>query len=168
MKKVLAFVLAAVLIMSVGVNAFADNSPVVKDVNRIAADASTPVPGDDFGLEVCNVKDEVIDIVPSKKVVRLSVGQENLLSDAERSVFMDALTTARAVTDKLVQSFFWLNVKDYVEPEDFAYYRLRFSCAGENVQVSVNGKDMVVVHIEDTNYYAKLPELGAVTISCDK
>ena len=102
------------------------------------------------------------------KVVNLSVGQEDLLSDSDRAVFMDALAAARAVTDKLVQSIFWLNVKDYEEPADFAYYRLIFSCTGENVQVSVNGKDMEVVHIEDTNYYAKLTELGAVTISCDK
>lgn len=172
MKKVLAFVLVAALVLSIGVTAFADNSPVVKDYTRVTADgsASAPAPAstDESGLEVCNVKDEVIDIVPDSKVVRLSVGQENLLSDADRSVFMDALTAARAVTDKLVQSIFWLNVKEYEEPEDFAYYRLRFSCTGENVQVSVNGKDMEVVHINDTNYYAKLTELGAVTISCDK
>ena len=161
MKKVLAFVLTAALVLSIGVTAFADNSPVVRDYTRVTADGSTPAPAstDESGLEVCNVKDEVIDVVPDSKVVRLSVGQ---------AVFMDALAAARAVTDKLVQSIFWLNVKDYEEPADFAYYRLIFSCTGENVQVSVNGKDMEVVHIEDTNYYAKLTELGAVTISCDK
>ena len=174
MKKVLAFVLVAALVLSIGVTAFADNSPVVRDYTRVTADGSAPAPApapastDESGLEVCNVKDEVIDVVPDSKVVRLSVGQEDLLSDADRAVFMDALAAARAVTDKLVQSIFWLNVKDYEEPADFAYYRLIFSCTGENVQVSVNGKDMEVVHIEDTNYYAKLTELGAVTISCDK
>ena len=170
MKKAVAIVLAAALVLSIGVTAFADNSPVVRDYTRVTADGSTPAPAstDESGLEVCNVKDEVIDVVPDSKVVRLSVGQEDLLSDADRAVFMDALAAARAVTDKLVQSIFWLNVKDYEEPADFAYYRLIFSCTGENVQVSVNGKDMEVVHIEDTNYYAKLTELGAVTISCDK
>lgn len=176
MKKVFAFALVVALVLSIGVTAFADNSPVVRDYTRVTADGSSPAPAsapapastDESGLEVCNVKDEVIDVVPDSKVVRLSVGQEDLLSDADRAVFMDVLAAARAVTDKLVQSISWLNVKDYEEPADFAYYRLLFSCTGENVQVSVNGKDMEVVHIEDANYYAKLTELGAVTISCDK
>ena len=70
MKKVLAFVLVAALVLSIGVTAFADNSPVVRDYTRVTADGSTPAPAstDESGLEVCNVKDEVIDVVPDSKV----------------------------------------------------------------------------------------------------
>ncbi len=63
--------------------------------------------------------------------------------------------------------FFWLDVKGGYEIPAGDYIRYDFTCQGENVQLQVNGKDMEVVHVDGADYYAKLTELGAVSILCD-
>ena len=160
MKKILAFALALTLILSISVTAFADKSP--------SASAEVAVGPDDYALEVCNSSDKVIDLVPSNKITRLGVGQAGSLDEADRKTFLDNYEEVKKITDKLVLYFFWLDVKNYEKPADFAYYRYWFSCSGENVKVTVNGKEMSVVNVEGSRYYAKLTELGAIAIICDK
>ena len=170
MKRVLAFVLMLALVLSCGVVAFAADT-AYKSPNKTSTGGGTgtaALPAADFVLEVYNKEDKVIDTVPKEKVVNASIGQAGLLPKADKESFQSAYKDVKKITDKVVKYFFWLNTKNYEEPEDFAYYKYNFNCTGENVGVTVNGKEMEVVNVEGSKYFAKLTELGAVAITCDK
>ena len=74
---------------------------------------------------------------------------------------------AQAVEGKVVKYFYWVDVPEDYKTEDFAWAKYEFKCAGENVEVTVNGNPMEVVHVDGVDYYAKLTEFGAVAIMCD-
>ena len=170
MKKILAFALALTLILSLGVSAFAA-SPTPTTTSETTTSALPVTKGlasDGSGLAVCNASDDVIDTVPSSKVVRIGVGQAGILAAESKDALIKAFGEAKSVTDKLVMYLFWLNTNGYTEPDGFKYYKLPFICSGENVKVTVNGKDMEVVHEDGASYFAKLTELGVVCITCDK
>ncbi len=163
MKQVLCFALAFVLIFSIGMTAFADGS-VTKPASSDTTTASFPsIPT--YNLEAFNASDVSLGKYSAE---RASVSMAGFLDKADREAFLAAYDEAKSVTDRVVKYFFWLNVKNFEAPEGFAYFKFPFSCTGENVQVSVNGKSMEVVHVDGNSYYAKLTELGAVAISCDK
>ena len=169
MKRVFAFVLMLTLVCSVGAVAFAGYSSPNKTVGSTGSGMGTAaLPAADFVLEVCNKEDEVIDRVPKQKVVYATIGQAGLLPKADKEAFQSEYKDVRQIKDQVVKYFFWLNTKNYEEPADFAYYKYNFRCTGENVQVTVNGKDMAVVNVEGSKYFAKLTELGSVAILCDK
>ncbi len=167
MKKFLAFALIFALVLSCGVTAFAAVSSEVAPSHDDAATAPMPGGTGDWVLEVYNKEDVLIDVVPKEKVVRLQVGSANALSPEDKETFLKCYEDVKDVEDRIVKYFFWLNTKDYVEPEDFAYYKWPFSTSGENVSVTVNGKDMEVVSEGGIKYFAKLTELGAVAILTD-
>ena len=172
MKKILAFALALTLILSLGVSAFAEGESPSKDSSSGTTSSALPVTkglaNDGSGMAVCNASDDVIDTVPSSKVVRIGVGQAGILAAESKDALIKAFGEVKSVTDKLVMYLFWLNTNGYTAPEGFKYYKLPFTCAGENVKVTVNGKDMEVVHEDGASYFAKLTELGVVCITCDK
>jgi hypothetical protein len=162
MKKAFVFLLALVMVFSLSVTAFAEVTQYP------SVTSSGGLDGEVCGLEVYNAKDELIDFIPASKVLKLSVGQANALSKEEADAFLKAYEEAKSVTDKVVVYFYWLDVKDYKYPEDFCYIKYPFSCPGENVTFSVNGKPMEVVHVDGSKYFAKMTETGAIMICCDK
>lgn len=170
MKKAVVFLLALVMAFSLSVTAFAQGVEYPSVVSGGGLDY------DVTGLEVYNhkenqkenEKDKLIDIIPYTKVLKLSVGQAYELDKEDEEAFLKAYEEAKAITDKLVVYFYWLDVRDYKYPEDFSYIKYPFSCPGENVTFSVNGKPMEVVHVDGIRYYAKMTETGAIMICCDK
>ena len=176
MKKIAVFILMLALVLSCGVMAFAaDNgSPVPtpppsggNNAGAYAGGAPAGTPKANFGLEVYDKDDKQIDVVPKGQVVLAQVGQAGRLDKADKEAFLAAYKDAKAIKDKVVKYFFWLDTEDYTEPADFAYFKYDFTCKGENVQCQVNGKDMEVVNVDGNDYFAKLTELGAVAILCD-
>ena len=58
--------------------------------------------------------------------------------------------------------------KDWLQVSfDFGYGKFKFNCAGDNVECTVNGKPMEVVHVDGDDYFAKLTEFGPVMVVCD-
>ena len=51
--------------------------------------------------------------------------------------------------------------------DGFGYAKYTFGSRGQNVTVTVNGKDMEVVKLGHGQYYAKLTEFGIVSIISD-
>lgn len=164
MKKVLAFVLMLVLVVSCGAVAFAVNSQVAPPISE---DATAPLPKDKGGLEYYDKNDKLLGVVPEEQVLKLAVDQANQLNVADKEAFLKAYDEVKEIKDRVVKYFFWLNTIDFEEPAELVYYKWYFTCEGENVAVTVNGKDMEVVNIEGNDYFAKLTELGAVAILCD-
>ena len=171
MKKVIAFALVFVLLLGINMTAFAAGTTSPSSTDS-SSNYTTATPADGrvsrHGLDVCNNSDDTIDTVPSNRIIRLAVGQAGVLGHDDKNAFMSAFSAVREIKDRLVKYFYWLNTNGYEKPDDFAYFKLTFKCAGENVKVSVNGKDVEVVHVDGNEYFAKLPELGAIAISCDQ
>ncbi len=166
MKKIVAFALMLALVLSCGAVAFAANSPVShKASNNGGGTASLPTA--DFELKVYDGSDNMIEEISKDRIVYAPVGYAGLLPKADREAFLKAYDDVKAVKDRLVKYFFWLDVKGGYEIPAGDYLRYDFTCQGENVQLQVNGKDMEVVHVDGDDYYAKLTELGAVSILCD-
>ena len=118
-------------------------------------------------LDVYDGDDKLVEEIGKDKIVYATVGLANLLPKADKEAFLKAYEAVKAIKDKVVKFFFWLNVKDGYKIPAGDYLRYDFTCKGENVQCQVNGKDMEVVNVEGNDYYAKLTELGAVAILCD-
>ncbi len=170
MKKVLVFVLMFVMVLSCGVVALAVNKSEVAPPT--SKDATAPLPKSkslesDSGLEYYDKEDNLLGTVPKEQVVVAAVDQANQLPAADKEAFLKVYEDVKAIKDRVVKQFFWLNTKDFEEPDNLEYYKWEFTCEGENVAVTVNGKDMEVVNVEGANYFAKLTELGAVAILCD-
>ena len=171
MKKVFALVLAFALVMSLGVTAFAgssgggSSSPATVDIGwgefttaTAPAKATTHIYGKD---------DKEIAEIDESSVVILPVGEADKLPEADKEAFLAAYEEAKAVEGKVVKYFYWIDIPEKYKTEDFAWAKYEFKCAGENVEVTVNGNPMEVVHVDGVDYYAKLTEFGAVAIMCD-
>ena len=173
MKKVFALVLAFALVMSMGVLAFAE-----KDVTspQGGGSASTvdlgwgpftvPAPAKK-GMELYNSEDKLIAVVEEEEIIQLPVGQAAELGAEDEEAFLAAYEDAKAVEGKVVKYFYWIDIPEKYKTEDFAWAKYEFKCAGENVEVTVNGNPMEVVHVDGVDYYAKLTEFGAIAIMCD-
>ena len=152
MKKVFALVLAFALVMSLGVTAFAGSSgggassASTVDLGWGNFTVAKPAPAKN-GMELYGADDKVIATVPEDLIAIVPVAQ--------------------AVEGKVVKYFYWIDIPEDYKTEDFAWAKYEFKCAGENVEVTVNGNPMEVVHVDGVDYYAKLTEFGAVAIMCD-
>ena len=89
------------------------------------------------------------------------------LYDEDKDAFLAAYEDAKNVEGKVVKYFYWLGMPKELEGVDFEWFRYDFKCAGENVEVTVNGHPMEVVHVDGVDYYAKITEFGAIAILCD-
>ena len=173
MKKVFALVLAFALVMSMGVLAFAE-----KDVTSPQGGGSASTVDLDWGpftvpapakkgMELYNSEDKLIAVVEEEEIIQLPVGQAAELGAEDEEAFLAAYEDAKAVEGKVVKYFYWIDIPEKYKTEDFAWAKYEFKCAGENVEVTVNGNPMEVVHVDGVDYYAKLTEFGAVAIMCD-
>lgn len=118
-------------------------------------------------FEICDVNDNTIKLVPYEMVIEIQVTQGDRLPPADESIFMAAYEEAKAIQDRVVKYFFWLDVPEEYIPENFGYGKFEFNCDGENVEVFVNGNPMEVVHVGGEDYFAKLTEFGPVMVVCD-
>ncbi len=172
MKKVFALVLAFALVLSMGVVAFAAPSPTTptgggnKDLGW--GEFTTRVAPDKKGMEIYGADGKVIAVVEGDDLVQLPIGEASKLDAEDEEAFKAAYEEAEAVEGKVVKYFYWVDVPEKYKTDGFAWARYDFKCAGENVEVTVNGKPMEVVHVDGVDYYAKLTEFGAVAIMCDK
>ena len=168
MKKVFAFVLAFALVMSLGVVAFANSSPVAAtgdgEGDWFFTTPKAPAKG---GMELYNAEDKLYAIVPEEDITQVPVADADKLSDEDKEAFLTAYEAAKAIEGKVVKYFYWLDIPESYKTEEFAWAKYEFKCTGENVEVTVNGNPMEVVHVEGVDYYAKLTEFGAVAILCD-
>ena len=165
MKKIFALLLVVSLFLSFGLTAFAAGSPV-KQVE--GPDSSTIRSPGIASMGVFNSAGEKIGSIPNYLISKWSIYYANALGTEDKESFLTAYDGVKSVTDKLVKDFFWLGVsKSYEFPDGFAYCEYPFTCAGENVKLTVNGKEMELTKGEGNNYTAKMTEFGPVTISCD-
>ena len=159
MKKCVSFLLVVCVLLSLGVSAMAAGSPVPKPPRT---------GGRGSGLRIYNSEDKLIAVVPWSKVTQLSVGQADQLSAEEKDAFLAAYEEVKNMEGKIVRRFFWLDVpQSYKDLEDFAYARWDFGTRGQNVQLSMNGKDMEVIRLGHGQYWAKVTEFGALAIISD-
>ena len=168
MKKVFALVLAFALVMSLGVVAFAD---VMSDTPSSVVDlgwgeftVSAPAKK---GMDLYDADDKLITSVPDDEVIQVPVGQAAELNAEDEEAFLAAYEAAKAVEGKVVKYFYGVDIPESYKTDDFAWAKYEFKCAGENVEVTVNGNPMEVVHVSGVDYYAKLTEFGALAIMCD-
>ena len=172
MKKVFALVLAFALVMSLGVTAFAGSSgggassASTVDLGWGNFTVAKPAPAKN-GMELYGADDKVIATVPEDLIAIVPVAQAAELNAEDEEAFLAAYEDAQAVEGKVVKYFYWIDVPEDYKTEDFAWAKYEFKCAGENVEVTVNGNPMEVVHVDGVDYYAKLTEFGAVAIMCD-
>lgn len=118
-------------------------------------------------FEICDANDNVIKLVPYEMVIEIQVTQGDRLPPNDEKIFMDAYEEAKAIEDRVVKYFFWLDVPETYIPDNFGYGKFEFNCAGDNVECTVNGKPMEVVHVDGDDYFAKLTEFGPVMVVCD-
>ncbi len=172
MKKFFALVLALAVVLSLGVTAFAgssgggSSSGSTVDLGWGEFTTAT-APAKDAVYDVYDENDKVIAEVPASSVAQIAIGQADKLDDADKEAFLAEYEKAQAVEGKVVKYFYWIGMPEELEGVDFAWMRYDFKCAGENVEVTVNGNPMEVVHVDGVDYYAKLTEFGAVAIMCD-
>ena len=176
MKKVFAFVLAFALVMSLGVVAFANSSPVSPSSSgsdTAAADIGfttpiAPTPAEkEGGMALYNADEKVYATVPAEDVTEVAVGDADKLSAEDKEAFLAAYEDVKAIEGKVVKYFYWVDIPESYKTDEFAWAKYEFKCTGENVEVTVNGNPMEVVHVDGVDYYAKLTEFGAVAILCD-
>jgi hypothetical protein len=160
MKRIVSLLLAAVLLLGLGVTVFAAGSPTGGN-----GQPKGPVKK---GMGIYNAEDERIALVPPGQVKKTAVGNAKRLSDADREAFLAAYEEVKKIEDKKVKYFFWLDIPEkYKNMEDFSYAKYEFTCTGKNVQLTVNGKEMEVEKTGKNTYFAKLTEFGAIAILCD-
>ena len=158
MKKFVSFLLVVVFMLSLSVTALAAGSPV----------APQPKTAEDSGIGIYNSDDRMIAFVPASKVVKVNVGQADKLSAEDKEAFLAAYEEAKKTEGKIVRRFFWIDVpEEYKTMEGFAYAKLNYGSYGQNVSVTVNGKDMENVRLGHGRYYAKITEFGIVSIVSD-
>lgn len=165
MKKLISFLLALTLILSLGLTVFAAGSPSKGETSDTST-APQPVTAKK-GMEIFNSDDKKIATVPINAVRKTSVGNANKLSVEDKEAFLAAYEEVKKIEGKVVKYFYWLDIPKQYKTDGFAYAKYIFTCTGKNVQVQVNGKEMEVAKTGKYTYEAKLTEFGAVAILCD-
>ena len=158
MKKILAFALVLVLMMSLSVTAFAAGSPKKEEGGGAGSMF--------FNYHLYDKDGKETGVLHSSKVRKISVGNAYRLGDEDQEKFLKEYEEIKNDPDSLVRYFFWLDVDKDALPSDFAYFGYYFTCPGKDVKLSVNGKDMEVERVSGNLYLAKLTEFGRVAISC--
>ena len=121
-----------------------------------------------FVFDIVDDSDDTVAVVPAEELIIVPVKEADQLSDEDKEAFLAAYEEAKAVKDKLVKYFFWLDVPEtYKNVEDFSAFKFTFTCTGDNVVVLVNGKPMKVVKLDGNKYCAYLTEFGALSILTD-
>ena len=140
--------------------------------------SSTPATGEGIGdwnyttrgLPVARVlklydKDDInYDNVPWDEVIEYALTESEKLSPEEEEAFLAAYDEMRGIDDKVVKYFFWIDIPDYYKTDRFVWAKLEFKCAGEDVEASVNGEPLEVVHVNSVDYYAKLTDFGSFAV----
>ena len=158
MKKFVSFLLVVVFMFSLSVTALAAGSPV----------APQPKTAGGTGIGIYNSDDRLLAVVPANEVVKVNVGQADKLSAEDKEAFLAAYEEAKNTEGKIVRRFFWLDIpEEYKTMEGFAYAKLNYGTQGQNVSITVNGKDMENVRLGHGAYYAKLTDFGIVSIVSD-
>ncbi len=170
MKKFFALVLALAVVLSLGVTAFAgssgggSSSGSTVDLGWGEFPVAAPAKK---GMDLYKADDKLLTSVPEGDIIQVPVGQAAELNAEDEEAFLAAYEVAKAIEGKVVKYFYWVDIPESYKTEDFAWAKYEFKCAGENVEVTVNGNPMEVVHVDGVDYYAKLTEFGAVAIMCD-
>ena len=168
MKKIVSLLLAAVLLLGLGVTVFAVDSPTGSGNNNGTPTTPGHRTATKPGMEVDNADDDKIATIPANQIKKTSVANAKKLSDADREAFLAFYEEAKKIEGKKVKYFFWLDVPEkYKNMEGFDHVKYIFTCTGKNVQVLVNGKEMEVEKTGKNTYFARLTEFGAVAILCD-
>ena len=154
MKRFVCLILIAVLALSLSSTAF----------------AATAVGASNFGasllLGVYDSSDRKIAVIPTKDIWIVAPVNAEDLPPVKHEAFLKACKEELGKDDDTTRSLFWLDITgNYLEMKDFGYVRYPFRCHGSNVKLTVNGKEMEVVNIQGSSYYAKLTECGTVCIS---
>ena len=156
MKRLIALVLVVVLALSFSITAFAKQGAV-----RPADNA-----GSNLLLGVYNTSDVKIDVIPTKDILILTPEFADQLSPYQQMELWNVCAELETENDGRTRSVFWLQIYgNYFNEKDFAYVRYPFRAYGADPKLTVNGKEMEVVNLTGTSYYAKLTECGAVCIS---
>lgn len=181
MKRLLALLLALTLVLSLGVAAFADEksegadaaktgvrSPTGGDGGAVSdlgwGEFTTPKAPVEEGMEIYNAAGEKIGIVPAEEVIQLAIGEADKLSPEDKEAFLKAYDEVKTIEDEVVMYFYWLDVPEKYKTDDAAWFKYSFKAPGINVRALINGKPLDVVHVKGVEYYAKLTELGALTV----
>ena len=183
MKKFLCVLLALALVCSLGVSALAVGSPTKDEADEdvtaalpAVAPETVEVTKEDgtteeaLGFALCDAEtDAVKGVVPADALELTALDDADDLDDEDAEKFLEEFEKVKALEDKVVKYFFWLDVPEEYEINGENYLKFVFKCKGENVEVTVDGEPMEVVEVEgeaDT-YFAKLTKTGAVAITCD-
>jgi len=122
----------------------------------------------EFAFDVVDAEDETIGAVPASEVTIVPVKAADQLPEKDKEAFLKAYEEAKAVKDKVVKYFFWVDIPEsYKSDSNFDAMKFTFTCTGDNVVVLVNGKPMKVVKLDGDKYVAYLTEFGAISILTD-
>ena len=163
MKKIISLILALAVLCSLGVSAFAAGSPT--KTTKVEEDVAIPTTDSngDPCYAICSLEDDsVIRTIPVDEVSFIPVGQANSLAKEDADAFKAEYKNVKSITDKTVQSFFWLDIGDN-EVNEGEYFKLDFVCKGDDITVTSNGNEMAVVTGSEM-CTAKLTEVGAIAI----
>ena len=183
MKKTALIVLAAVLVFCLMMTAcdevdleevfssstdnettYSSVGPDTSSDSKTSAELSTE--GD--YLPVYNAQDEIIKWIRWDHLKWVTLGNANVLSDEETASFKASYEDAKAIDDKIVKYFVWVDIrKPAVLPEDWAYILIEFPCTGDNVEATINGNPIVIDDLGNNRYGAHISEFGAVAVMCD-
>ena len=170
---------ALLVLLAIGVQAFAQSAvsgrvtdeagePLV-GANVLVKGTTTGTMTDYNGNYSLNVRQGAVLVFSSigYATQEIQVTQGDRLPPNDEQIFMNAYERAKAIEDRIVKYFFWLDIPAVYIPENFGYGKFEFNCAGDNVECFVDDKPMEVVHVDGEDYFAKLTEFGPVMVVCD-
>ena len=119
-------------------------------------------------FDVVDANDEAVVAIPLSEVTIVPLKAADQLPEKDKEAFLKAYEEAKAVKDKVVKYFFWIDIPEsYKSDSNFDSLKFTFTCTGDNVVVLVNGKPMKVVKLDGDKYAAYLTEFGAISILTD-
>ena len=153
--------------------ALAEEEEVVEDADGdLVPDALTEetdkAAEGELTFDVVDAKDEAVAAVPVSEVTIVPVKAADQLPEKDKEAFLKAYEEAKAVEDKVVKYFFWVDIPEsYKSDSNFDAMKFTFTCTGDNVVVLVNGKPVKLVKLDGDKYVAYLTEFGAISILTD-
>ena len=153
--------------------ALAEEEEVVEDADGdLVPDALTEetdkAAEGELTFAVVDAKDEAVAAVPVSEVTIVPVKAADQLPEKDKEAFLKAYEEAKAVEDKVVKYFFWVDIPEsYKSDSNFDAMKFTFTCTGDNVVVLVNGKPVKLVKLDGNKYVAYLTEFGAISILTD-
>lgn len=176
MKKLIALILALVMILSFGVSASAAMSAgqllalarIIALVNS-GGGAMDPNPtinyfalDNDVWQSAVSMADKDVKIVAAKDV-------EDELSTSELEEFLNQYEAAKAASKagigKKLQAAYWYEIPTKNLKNGNNYARFCFTCPGKGVEATLNGEPVELVHYtKGTSYYGKMTGCGVLLI----